>query len=512
MAALLAGLTTGQGLLVAQVSPSVPESRSREEQDRELLDAWDSVAQRIKNHEPWEALATDLYIAIEKNQHSEYVGRCQQLLTSIDAVIKSPPPKDNIDVETDTANLIAALPRSTMFHRLVIVPTAYYESIEQFAWDYYSKVTVSFHPDPAMILFGRGAAVIDELVECLDDTRVTRSVGTRGDDGYQRPIVARVCDVALSLIEGLSGCNFRKGGYSEALISEWSSDDRARLIRSVRKWRAATVSMGPSEAIIWQIENSPEELRISMIDTLIARGENELALSYLQKAYGQTTRERLESSSEQLALFHHWMTLRRFDIAVEHLQIAYDQAKYANSFVNKSQVANRMLRAGSRKPLDHYHRLFAEGERLERDMVTLIANFGETRDFQLLVSVVHQAAHRNDRVSDSMIQMIVESMRAAKDHRARMAVPIQIAVIDAMRDEWTDLLATPAPRHAFPPILDMAIYAIQKATGLGFGMNEDSDTYDRARACKAIMAWWEAEGEGAYGLEQNKPHAPVGIR
>jgi hypothetical protein len=453
----------------AQVSQDVPDSETKLAHDTELLDAWDKIAQRVKQREPWDVLSADLHAAIERYHLSEHVGRCQQLLASIDAVVKSPPPSVNITDESEVSDLINALPDSSILHRLAIAPNVYYTQVEQFAWDYYSERLMTFVPDPAMELYSRGLSAIDPLIECLNDTRATRSVGT-SEDGYGQPLVVRVCDVALALIEGISGCTFKESQYGNHLISEWTSDERSRLERTVRKWRGATQSMSSADAIAWQIENGPEKLRIQMIDTLIARKQVDVAMAYMQKAYE-------ESSGGDMA-----------------------------------QIANRMVQAGSREPLDHIHRLAATDESINRDMVTLIAHFGEPRDFQLLVKLVESTPPDKDRASAQRIQMIVESLRAAQHRRAMLAVPVHVAVIRSMNEEWTALLASSAPRHAFPPILDMSIYAIQQGSGMGFGMNEDSDTFDRARACKAILTWWDEEGEGAYGLEQNKPHAPVGIR
>ncbi|GJM24890.1 MAG: hypothetical protein DHS20C16_13050 [Phycisphaerae bacterium] len=462
-------MAAGATQLCAQVSPDNSEAESKSAHDIELLDAWDKIAVRIKNREPWDLLSAELHAVIERYYLSEYVGPCQQLLASIDAVIKSPPPSNNINDESEVPDLIKALPNTSMLHRLAISPNVYYESIEQFVWDYYAERMMTFVPDPAMAVYSRGSSAIDPLIECLNDNRATRSVGT-SEDGYRQPIVVRVCDVALALIEGISGCTFKETQGGNYLISEWTSDDRNRLERAIRKWRGATKSMSPEDAIVWQIENGPEKQRIQMIDTLIARKQGNLAMPFMQNAYK-------ESGGENIA-----------------------------------QIANRMVKAGSREPLDHIHQLTKSDGQIRREMILLIAHFGEARDFQMLVRLVASASPNEGRASAQRVQMIVESLRAAKDRRAMMAVPVHVAVIRSMKEEWTSLLSSSAPRRAFPPILDMSIYAIQNASGLGFGMNEDSDTFDRARACKSILTWWDEEGEGAYGLEQNKPHAPVGIR
>ncbi len=453
----------------AQLASDPASEETKLAHDNALLEAWDKIGVRIKDGESWDVLGADLRAAIEQNHLSEHVGRCQQLLASIDAVIKSPPPDHGVTEQYEVAELIQALPRTTILHRLAIVPNFYYESVDQFVWDYYSRRRVTFDPDPAMVLYARGPMVIDPLIESLNDLRATRSVGT-SEEGYRTPVVVRVCDVALALIESLSGCTFRETSHAKPLTSEWSADERNALEQSIRKWRRETKSLPLPEAIVWQIEHGPEKLRIQMIDTLIARKQHDVALSYLQKVYEQGAGSDLP------------------------------------------QIANRLVQAGSREPLDHIHRLVAEGKGIQRDMVLLIAHYGEPRDFQLLVRLVESSEPNTSRGSANLVQMIVESLRAAKDSQAMLAVPVHVAVIREMQDDWSVLLESSSPRHAFPPILDMSIYAIQRATGLGFGVNDESETFDRARGAKAILTWWEGEGEGAYGLEQNKPHAPVGIR
>ncbi|NOX59034.1 MAG: hypothetical protein GXP29_09280 [Planctomycetes bacterium] len=465
---VLLGFSGSATPLAAQVGQNEPETDPKIDADAALLQAWSEAVDQVAEGKPWPQISADLHAATQRFSHSKYAERCSQLEASIDLAAQTPAIESSPTNESSITELIAAIHLAKLDYRLVLIPNQYYDSVSQFVWEYYLERRVSIPSDPAHVLYTRGRLAIEPLIDLLDDVRATRGAG-RSDDGFIEPFVIRVCDVALGLIEGISGCTFKQRRGDLPLISQWPANERAELIQMIRDWWAATKSLSRTDAVLWQIEHGPKKLRINMVDTLIARKDFPAALSYLQKSY-------------------------RTDDSID------------------AAMAGRMMRAGSREPLDFIHRLVAKGGTVDRKIIRLIAHFGDSRDFELLRGMVEATAGTHDRESADRLQVIVDALRAADERQAILGVPVHVAVIKVLSNEWMPLLSDGPPQHAPPPLLDTSIRGIQRATGIGFGLTDEFDVSMRARACRDIVSWWALEGEGAYGLRQNKPHAPVGIR
>lgn len=480
-------MTGNATVLNAQVNAEASDAEPKINHDTELLRVWFEITNQIKNGEPWDVISLNLGSAIEQYPNSKHINRCRNVLASIDAAQKPPPTQSKITNDSSIPELIDTLHLAKPNYRMVIAPNQYYESVGQFVWEYYLERETRFSPDPAHLLRTRGRPALEPLLELLDDPRATRGVGT-SDDGFAQPLVICVSDVALGLIESISGCTFKMRRGDLQLISERSKKDRAAINQLVREWHKATKTMTPTQAVLWQIENGPKKLRIYMIDTLIAKKQNAAALSYLQENY-----------------------LKKEGDSQEDEEGHPKQGAPKNGEIDIA-LAGRMVRAGSREPLDFIHKLVAKGRPVDREVIRLVAHFGDSRDFQLLVRLVESAAQKDDRESAQLLQMTVDALRSANDRQATMSIPVHVSIIKTLSNEWEPLLSANPPQHAFLPLLETSVRAIQNASGIHFGLADESDTIERARACREILTWWEKEGEGAYGLEQNKPHAPVGIR
>ncbi|MCH7557642.1 MAG: HEAT repeat domain-containing protein [Planctomycetes bacterium] len=99
------------------------------------------------------------------------------------------------------------------------------------------KCRVLFYPktpnSPAVALRNMGRAVIPAMISLLDDHRPTRSVGVPGNGG----VVLRYCDVALEIIEAISGQKFDKRTKRGAFLSTADETTRSGIIsRAKARW------------------------------------------------------------------------------------------------------------------------------------------------------------------------------------------------------------------------------------------------------------------------------------
>jgi hypothetical protein len=98
------------------------------------------------------------------------------------------------------------------------------------------KCRVLFYPktpdSPAVALRNMGRAVIPPMISLLDDHRPTRSVGQPPNGG----VVLRYCDVALEIIEAISGQKFDKRTERGAFLSTADDSVRSVITSRARQW------------------------------------------------------------------------------------------------------------------------------------------------------------------------------------------------------------------------------------------------------------------------------------
>ncbi len=98
------------------------------------------------------------------------------------------------------------------------------------------KCRVLSHPktpnSPAIALNNMGRAVVPAMISLLDNRRPTRSVGQPENSA----VVLRYCDVALEIIEAISGQKFDKRTGRGTYLSTARENLRDRIIEDVKQW------------------------------------------------------------------------------------------------------------------------------------------------------------------------------------------------------------------------------------------------------------------------------------
>lgn len=439
------------------------------EQADALLEAWWETAEMIGRVRPWEECAAHLEKALADAAPGTPVAqRCQALLESLRLNVAGGP----IPVVSEEAysidELIVALAETRAPHSLVLEPLQAYSDEQRLVWDVAAERAPGVEGRAPFLLYRQGRPVIPRLIAALEDRRATRSV-MADRTRYREPLVVRVGDVALALIESLSVCrlHLEPTAYTprtkvSPLFTEWSRERQAEQINLVRAWWTGTQDLPVMEAAYRRIEQVDRETQLEMLDAWIAIGAGSEALRFLQP--------RVRSG--------------------EALDFA---------------MARRMLRAGSRAPLAYLHDAVRGGKAISAEVVRLIGDFGGIDDYKLLRDAIL------GRCGDADIDanMIVNQFGYSDDP---LVLPVLVAVIETRAEQDPDVLRPLAAGSQVPAYLLRAAERIEMLTGADFGITQQSARFGDPRGLGVVLEWWRREGKAAYDYEQIRPHAPRGIR
>ncbi len=443
----------------------------RADADAALLDAWWDVVELIEADAPWADCRSALDEAIQRYPQSTHAEACRSLRDGIVLAEMAGDDVPEVTIDADVATLAAALPAARVSIGWVLMPLQYYSAAEQTVWAFYADRAIVGAKSAALLLHRQGRSAIPALIERLDDPTATRNVSPDRSQ-LTTPVALRVGDVALGLIEAISLCRFRdppvsfhQAGAQPLVLKEWPANERAALIASIRAWWNATKDLPPEKAVLWRIRQASRAQQLEMLDVLIATGQAETALVFLYGAYrdGPTLDERL---------------------------------------------AERMLRAGSRAPLDFLHQAVRTGRPADHTMISLIAEHGDVQDFQLLRDLVVDGAVEGGALPVEVdLPMLVNVLSYAD---SRQCLPVLVAVLE--KHQAALARSADADRVQAPAYIGRAAERIETICGVDFGFDAREAPQRRQRAIEDILDWWNREGRGAYGYAVTGPHAPAGIR
>jgi hypothetical protein len=493
----------------------VPEAGA----DSVLEDAWWETARMIGEREPWGACAERLEEALADAGEAPSAARCRDLLASLRLAEVTAVGTNDLDDDTPVAALLVALQDVRIGHAQVLRPLLVFSQEDRLLWEVLAEHSRTGPESAASRLFGRGRSVVPQLIAALDDQRATRTVSADRSH-YAEPLVVRVGDLALALIEAISLCRFHLDpveyhprSQGSPLISEWAEARRAEQIAVVQKWWQATRDLPAGDATFLRLEKVERKQQIEMLDAMI-----------------ETGRMRAEA-------------------------LRFLLPRYRNGWEIDRDLSLRTLRAGGRAPLEFVHEAVQAGRVVDQDMVKLIAEFGNIDDFKLLRGAIrgtskelptdaselpeinqHMAKHIGElgntdeaKLRELLIRRYAkESPKNASDESPEidlgmvmqmlnyvddpLAVPVLVAVIERSSESPADSSKTPAGAADAAPHALRAAERIEMLTGKDFGFLRARPPQMTARGFEEILRWWLREGKGAFDYEQVRPHAPGGIR
>lgn len=429
--------------------------------------AWDVTAM-IADGAAWADCARRLTVDLAAaSPDAPYATRCRDLLTGVQLNLADPAPvhaaTEPAGDEWTLSQLIAALPEARVPPLLLVRPLQVSAATGQSAWRLLAERAAPGAEASAYHLYLRGPAAIPALIAALGDQRATRTALT-DRTRYPAPAVARVGDVALAVIEGITNCRlhltptgFNVKTGDAPFFTAWAEARRAEQVAAVQRWWAATQPLSPEERMAWQLERADRSQMLEMAEAAVSIGLSQAVRPFLRTHF-------------------------RADGELDF------------------EVARLAVRAGAREPLDFVQQVLDTGQPVTDDMVRLIAEVGELDDFKHLRDAL-LIGRRAARIDPAMVvnQLMVSDQP--------LVLPVLIAVIAGDESTHAGVGAPAVPAH-----LLRAAERVQQISGRDFGFGKRNTPYVLARGFDEILRWWEREGRAAFDYEQIRPQAPGGIR
>jgi len=446
--------------------PSEAEDASDPDDDAALLQSWWEAAGCLQGGQAsWDACGTILSDAIGDYPESKHAPRCKSLLADIRLTAEEAgdesPPDDLTAARLDVSWLYQPLRRHI---------GGRYEWI----WDTLSEPSDNSDDNPLVVWFKRGRPAVPDLMALLDDQRVTRSVSFRRSEDT-RPVVLRVSDVALGLIEGISRCRFNTSGTRFKPFSLMNETQRRQIQEDVRRWWEATSESDPVEAIVWLATHSPLRRAEMAIQVLLATGYRQRAITCRATLYRDNGR----------------------------------------IFDNRGDFsfATRLLRAGSREPLDDLHTYIEQGHELQYQHVRMVGEFGEASDAAILESLMYREGKQickgkaTGRLSRRVANALSHSDNA---HCVPVVTAIIVSYVQCLDSDTAD---RPIGMHAgVPRYVVKAGLVLQTLIDADFGLVEKDPPGTQITALRLMAEWWKEDGQSIYGTQQHRATAPAGVR
>lgn len=428
----------------------------------ELLEILSKVTQKIGDGEPWADCREMLESAVADLPESKYVRRCRDLIESIrltEQIEARLTPPDQLEPDQLTVEHL-------VFSKIDvgrIMQPLYLARRSTFMWDWDTQLGDHQTADIAHRIYLKKRDVLEPLTDLLDNQAATRSVRVP-KQGAAEPVVLRVCDVALGLIEAISHCRFRTDKQLYVPFSLCSAPVRNETIENVNRWWRKTKDMSPGEAVVWQIENGGVPNPYQMLQGLMAMDEKEAVIAHLSKKFRTS-----------------------------------DSIDY--------EASVRLIQAGSTEPLEYIHHAVANRERVTLEMVRVIGARGRWIDFELLDRLVMSTDDSSPpRPRNWHSSVVVQGLRSSKN---RKCIPVLVAVVDQYVTKRMEDVSNVAPPSQH---IVLAAAKVQEMTGVNFGLDPNDSDENINAALNEMLRWWREDGQSVYGFHALDRHAPGGIR
>jgi hypothetical protein len=314
--------------------------------------------------------------------------------------------------------------------------------------------------DPAYQLLTKDRAIIEKLIPLLTNRAPTRSDNSRnlgGAIGSGMIPQARVCDVALAIIEYHAVCRFFRDSHSLSVFQQQSADRRDKVIQRVRDWWAENKDKSVAAGMRAQFPHAgsyPE--KVWMAKALVRVGE------------GQKTDDK------------------------EHgLKLLRDMLKHNPGHV-AAYVADAMAEVGDLSAVDvFYDALKSSGARsCEPHVVWYLCKHGQRREWELLAEMATAEVARGNasRGEQPVWMSVAGSGVAAKNPYAIPILPLGLSHENRITSEplqWAE----------------QSLRLLQKHVGQDFGYKANAPEDDRRAALRKGQEWWQSEGKAKYTFD-----------
>jgi len=303
--------------------------------------------------------------------------------------------------------------------------------------------------DPAMRVYRRGRTMIPALIDLLDDDTATRAVFPAPEP--EIPVLLRRSDVAVALIQAISGCRFF-GARQLKWFHQEPPDHRAMVKQNIVEWWSATKDLSPDEAVAWHLDRATDAARAEMLNALIALGKLEPVRRHL---------------------------LGRFFASAEPDLDAAAQLADLGDFAALDRVSASVTPPGPLPP----------------KLVSLLVSYGGEREYRLLHKLVMADLGGSGAGDGATVNAVVNALRATNNP---LAVPILLSVVSASYERGDP--AWVGPSRGRDQVILLAAQRAQEVVQRDFGFSMRQNVEDRAEAAQRMIAWWRSQGRGLYGF------------
>jgi hypothetical protein len=440
--------------------PTQAQDRLRKrERTATLLKQWREICVKIEKDIPWDTLAEQTQAVADR---AVDVDQADKLRDFADGMRQAAEQEASLPDAPSTATpgeLVQLLIRSRLVdkrqgnsHFLVSRPLTFF-STGGTRWEKHVLQPLHEGTDPAIRIYKKGRVMIPALLDALDDMAATRSV-YYSSSLMHWPVLLRRCDLAMALLEAISGCKFFRA--SDGMwFSVQSAEFRAETAESARHWWSETKGMTPLDARLWLLDRVSGDRAAAMINLLVFEGRTEQALARL--------RSLMESAS---------------------------------NFKTQRDLAKRLAALGDPAGVEAVLARVAREGKIERDDAKFLAEHGDVRAYRLLARLMADDRSEKGRHRNSSSRAILEALRTSE---SRWAIPVLAEALGA-----NDAISTRSPneRNAVYSAsrADIAAEHIQRLTGRDFRYDRYAEPTLRSKAIERIRTWWEERGESLYGF------------
>ncbi|MEE9297228.1 MAG: hypothetical protein V3W34_19990 [Phycisphaerae bacterium] len=439
--------------------------------------SWRKACERIRDGDPWGAIADDLEAALSEAGGVDSESLVAGYLASLRAAERDAPDMPKNRIGASPQELIKLLTDSRLLNEqsrptALIRAPLHTDSISQggrMHWDELGDQLEHDYTDPVIRIYKRGRKILPMLIEALEDMTATRCTAVPAQSNYPA-LMFRRCDLAMALLEAIARCRFytvKRGNW----FSHLDEDARSAAASGARQWWENTKDMSPLEARSWLISRVKYKQAQQMITRLHIEGHTSRAIEHL-RAF-----------------------LVRNDNAIR-MDVVRDLASLGDSSGIDLIVERRR---GTKT--------------LTQDEVATLLTYGGRREGMMLRDLLEDDLPAGPKGKKNAVSKAILTAIADQPQR-----PMVIAILAVLLDPEDEVVVRISTRNKEPSRpskstrADAAATYIQYITQRDFRYDPFAEPELRHKAIERVRDWWEREGRGLHGFESARVRRHGGIR
>jgi hypothetical protein len=450
----------GVVLLAATVvcSPAHSEIIAWDDLLRAYVDAGDSITKGDDRRAVLERLET----AIRENPNSGYRKTAERLAKDLAGSV------DQLAKRQDSGIKLEDAPEEYLMDtKVALYLIAYPANAAHLA-----RILEQDPRDPVAKLIARGRSSIDRLIPKLSDDSPARLYSGPFTGPQSVTTIPRVSDVALHLIEHLTGCKFHFNASTAIAFHQLSEEVRETRVARIKEWWRENKDKSVADGIRSQLPHAEFYEQVQMAKSLIRVAD----------------REKNEAD-------------REFGIAFLREKLDGDIGYTA------AHTARALAEFGDMSGIEYFYKQWKESLRvpgryysMESEVAWYLMDHGGRREWEL----VNEIARRELREERSAETAAIWSalVYGTKSKTSPYAIPgLGLALTQRERFHQAD-----AGEARFATQAYRAAEYLQALTSADFGYDPKGSEQEKLAALKRAQKWWAEEGQAKYTFDYIEQH------